>query len=77
MRTSRLSVYYGPEEETTNVTSNEKQVTLTVDEVPPLLADAIESDRTWLRDFAADQLTISTDLYEVLLAYQHYRRPTA
>ena len=24
-----------------------------------------------------DDITISTDLYEVLLAYQHFRRPSA
>jgi hypothetical protein len=46
-------------------------------EVLPLLADAVQSERTWLRDFAEDEVTISTDLYEVLLAYQHYRRPSA
>jgi hypothetical protein len=43
----------------------------------PLLIDAIQSERTWLRDFAEDDVTISMDLYEVLLAYQHYRRPSA
>jgi hypothetical protein len=37
----------------------------------------MRSQRTWLRDFADDEITISTDLYEVLLAYQHYRRPSA
>jgi len=29
------------------------------------------------RDFADDEVTISMDLYEVILAYQHYRRPVA
>jgi hypothetical protein len=42
-----------------------------------LLADAVRNERTWLRDFADDEITISTDLYEVLLAYQHCRRPSA
>ena len=46
-------------------------------DVLPLLSDAVRSDRTWLRDFADDEVTISMDLYEVLLAYQHYRRPSA
>ena len=44
-------------------------------EIMPLLADAVQSQRTWLRDFADDEVTISMDLYEVILAYQHYRRP--
>jgi hypothetical protein len=46
-------------------------------EVLPQLVDAVQSDRTWLRDFADDEITISMDLYEVILAYQHYRRPCA
>ncbi|OHB86687.1 MAG: hypothetical protein A2V98_11030 [Planctomycetes bacterium RBG_16_64_12] len=52
-------------------------VTVTVAEVAPLLADAVQSERTWLRDFEDDEITISTDLYEIILAYQHYRRPSA
>ena len=28
-------------------------------------------------DFTDDEITISSDLYEVILAYQHYRRPSA
>jgi hypothetical protein len=43
----------------------------------PLLADAVNSRRTWLQDFADDQITISSDLYEVILAYQHHIRPGA
>ena len=39
--------------------------------------DAVHSGRTWLNDFEDDEVTISTDLFEVILAYQHYRRPSA
>jgi hypothetical protein len=46
-------------------------------DVLPLLADAVASNRTWLRDFRDDEITISTDLYEVLLAHQYCRRPSA
>ena len=63
-----------------NVTVAEtKRETVTVPlmEIMPLLADAVQSQRTWLRDFADDEVTISMDLYEVILAYQHYRRPSA
>ncbi|MCY2991575.1 MAG: hypothetical protein NTY19_27435 [Planctomycetota bacterium] len=52
-------------------------VTVPLGEVLPLLADAVQSRRTWLRDFADDGLTISNDLYEVLLAYRQLRRPAA
>ena len=52
-------------------------MTVPLGEIAPLLADAVESDRTGLRDFDDDEGTISTDLYEVILAYQHFRRPSA
>ena len=46
-------------------------------EVLPLLLDAARSQRAWVDDFADDNISISSDLYEVLLAYQHFRRPSA
>ena len=30
-----------------------------------------------LRDFEQDEITISADLYEVLIAYRYFRRPSA
>ncbi len=76
----QLRIYYGPQEETavSSVLQESKpRVTVQLGEILPLLADAVQSDRTWLRDFADDEVTISMDLYEVLLAYQYYRRPVA
>jgi hypothetical protein len=81
MRTSHLRVYYGPQEESTDVRVADGKIRESVNvplmEILPLLSDAVRSDRTWLRDFADDEVNISMDLYEVLLAYQHYRRPSA
>jgi hypothetical protein len=82
MNASHLRVYYGPQEESSAVSIKDNQssretVTVPLMDVLPLLADAVQSERTWLRDFAVDEVTISTDLYEVILAYQHYRRPSA
>jgi hypothetical protein len=57
--------------------SSRSCVTVPLCELLPLLADAANSRRTWLSDFDADDVTISSDLYEVLLAYRHYRRPSA
>jgi hypothetical protein len=72
-------VYHGPENEVVDAPAPvaQRQVTLPLAAVLPLLADAYRSQRTWLRDFEDDELTISADLYEVLLAYQHCRRPSA
>lgn len=77
----RLRIYRGPAEDTLEIRSGRsvdpQQVTVSVGEVLPLLADALASRRTWLRDFEDDEITISADLYEVLLAYRHFRRPSA
>jgi hypothetical protein len=82
MRPSHLRVYNGHQEESPAVNLAEGKdrtdsVAVPLMEVLPLLADAVRSERTWLRDFADEEVTISMDLYEVLLAYQHYRRPSA
>jgi hypothetical protein len=77
----RLRIYYGPEAdmEATQAASGPAANTVTVPlrEVFGWLMDAVHSGRTWLRDFEDDEVTISTDLYEVILAYQHFRRPSA
>lgn len=79
----RLRVFHAPEEgnqrDARSAASVEhpNRVTIPVGDVLPLLADAAHDDRTWLRDFIHDEVTVSTDLYEVLLAYQFYRRPSA
>jgi hypothetical protein len=80
MKANHLRVYNGPQEEPANVCVLENQretVTVPLMDIMPLLADAVQTQRAWLRDFADDEVTISMDLYEVILAYQHYRRPVA
>jgi hypothetical protein len=78
---SRLRVYYGPQIDpcvnTATTVQRKDVVSVPLGDILPMLADAITSNRTWLRDFADDEVTISSDLYEVMLAYQHYRRPSA
>jgi len=82
MAQSCLRVYHGPEEvaELGAVPSTiplRNEVSLPLGEVLPLLIDAVKNRRQWVGDFFDDEITISTDLYEVLLAYQHFRRPSA
>lgn len=76
---SHLRVYYGPPSDaaTAAAPAGQETVTLPLSEILPLLAEAVNSQRTWLRDFADDPVSISSDLYEVILAYQHFRRPSA
>lgn len=82
MSSSRLRIYYGPEDDSQQTAvadgpSGPNKVTVPVGDVFPLLAEAIDKQRAWLADFAEDEITISTDLYEVILAFEHYRRPSA
>ena len=86
MASSRLRVYYGPDEiagETMAAVADSATlpmrdtVSLPLGEVLPLLMDAVKGRRQWVGDFFDDEITISSDLYEVLLAYQHFRRPSA
>ena len=78
----QLRIYRGPNEESAtkpavHTNTHVNQISVSVGEVLPLLADAIASQRTWLTDFENDEITITADLYEVLLAYQYYRHPAA
>ena len=79
MARSRLRVYYGPETSPAQAESNDnhRKVQVPISEIFPLLAEAVRNERTWLRDFADEEISISTDLYEVILAYQFCRRPSA
>ena len=81
MNCPHLRVYYGPQDDASASATAEpvqdRQVSVPLGEILPLLVDAAQSRRTWLRDFADEEVSISMDLYEVLLAYQHYRRPSA
>lgn len=79
MHRSRLRVFYGPETttEAQAPTPPAPTVRLALRDVFPALADAARGDRLWLQDFADDEITISADLYEVILAYQYRRQAAA
>jgi hypothetical protein len=83
MAIRQLRVYTGPELETMSLglvgTAAPAPTTVrtTLGDVLPLLADAVANNRTWLSDFADDEIEISADLHDVLQAYRHFRRPGA
>ena len=81
MAQSKLRIYYGPQADNSVAVEparHERQtVTVPLSEILPALAHAQLSRRPWLADFEDDEVAISSDLYEVVLAYQHYRRPGA
>ncbi|MDX1927572.1 MAG: hypothetical protein SFV81_13705 [Pirellulaceae bacterium] len=50
------------------------RVAVSMQQVLPLLVDAVRSNRNWLNDFSDETVEISSDLYHVLLAYKEMRR---
>ena len=78
MARNRLRIFHGPETLAVPHADHydDQAVRVPFGEIAPLLADAVASRRAWLRDFEHEEVTISNDLYEVLLAYQHCRRST-
>ena len=80
MAQHQLRVYHGPATEKTEYERSphaRECVSVPLGEILPILADAIRTRKEWVRDFEDEEVTISTDLYEVILAYQHFRRPGA
>ncbi len=73
-----LRVFFGSEDgDDSTVLSrsseNQQKMTVSLAEILPALTDAVNSDRAWLEDFIDDPVVVTTDLYEVLLAYQDLR----
>jgi len=76
----KFRVYTGPESDPVGMLealTPERGVKVTLGEILPILADAVASNRTWVSDFETDEVTVSSDLYDVLQAYRHFRRPGA
>lgn len=69
---SRLRLFVGAEApEVTDY--QEPEVSMKLGQLTRILADAIIWDRTWIADFADDDVRISADLFEVLSTYAQMR----
>jgi len=62
---------FDPENHLATLAPRPKKVRL--GEIMTVLAEAARHDRTWLSDFADDEVRISADLYEVLTTYRRLR----
>ncbi len=67
----RLRLFNGNEESESMMT--EPEVSIRLEELTRILADAIIWDRSWIQDFADDEVKISADLFEVLSVYSQMR----
>ena len=55
----------------------EPTIHISLRDLLPLLAVAKRQHYTWLQDFLDDEVAITSDLYDVLCAFDHLRRPSA
>ena len=67
----KLRLFVGDDEQSENLNTN--QVAMELGEFTQILSDAIIWDRTWLQDLNDEEVRISSDLYEVLMAYSQLR----
>lgn len=80
MPPSQLRIYRGPQTREIEVVEADRKpprVSARLGEILPLLVEASRENLAWVRDFDDDEVTLSADLYEVLLASRYYRRPSA
>lgn len=67
----RLRLFTGDDDGGAATAQN--QVSVRFGEVTMALADAVRWNRTWLRDFEDDEVSISSDLYEVICSFSRLR----
>ena len=51
----------------------ETHIIVKLGEILPALTDALLTQRAWVQDFEDDQIEVSTDLFEVIQAYERMR----
>ncbi len=71
---AQLKLYRGYEDEADiAVEENTTQVHIRLGDLMPLVAMAQRRHFTWLQDFLDDEIGISTDLHDVLMAFRSIR----
>jgi hypothetical protein len=55
----------------------EPSVRVSLGDLLPLLAIAKQHNYLWLQDFIDDEVTVTSDLYEILRAFGHYQKTPA
>ena len=70
MMRHRLRIFTGEED---TAQSEAENVTVRLGDISRALQDATRWNRTWLSDFADDEIQVSSDLYEILSAYMRMR----
>jgi hypothetical protein len=78
MISERIPADRTPTQRKENFTSNHHPSTSSVNvrlaDLLPLLLDAMQKNRAWIKDFDEDLISVPQDLYEVALAYRSMGR---
>lgn len=81
MARRHLRIYYGPNDRSqvscSKLTEEMERVDIPLSDLVATLVDAVRKNRAWVDDFRDEKVAVSMDLYEVIHACQHYRRPSA
>ncbi len=67
----RLRLFTG--DDLAGASSTEAHVSVRFGEITRALVEAVRWDRTWLRDFEDDEVSVSSDLYEVITSFTRLR----
>ncbi len=74
---AHLRVFPGSLQGTYPNERQEPSIRISVGDLLPLLTLAKRHNYLWLQDFLEDEVSITPDLYDVLRAFNAYRRPSA
>ncbi|MCS7236800.1 MAG: hypothetical protein NZ899_00850 [Thermoguttaceae bacterium] len=78
MQMAKVQLFCAPKDDNRPAVSSLcDRVEVTLGEILPILIDACLTRRAWIRDFYDEALSISRDLYEVLIAYKAIRKNPA
>jgi hypothetical protein len=67
----RLRLFTGEDQD--GASDDQAQVNVRFGEITRALVEAVRWDRTWLHDFENDEVSVSTDLYEVISSFTRLR----
>jgi hypothetical protein len=70
---TKLRLYTGSEDVETLDRPVDSTVTIRLGDLIPLVATAQRRHFTWLQDFLEDEVAISSDLHDVLMAFRSCR----
>ena len=74
---NKLRIYFGPQDSrsflVSEVDGSAGSVEVPLQDLLEALGDAVRKKCAWVEDFRDEKVMVSTDLYEVIAAYQQLR----